>query len=162
MQLSSEQLHQSRNLKKIGPCPYFDLSWVVITWLDMSRLDLSWLDFSLLDLSWLNLSWHDLSWLDLSWLDLCCLDHPWLDLSWPDLARANKPNFSFLGYIEHWFQVLHEVAGWSHLNNNATLWPKLRVRTCQNSVWLPSWAECGNEKKKKPHQDLPEGSVLQT
>ena len=31
-------------------------------------------------------------------------------------------------------QVIHWVAGgWSHLHNNATLWPNLQVRTCKNS-----------------------------
>ena len=99
---------------------------------------------------------------DLTFPDLNCVVLTIPDLTCPDLARANKLNFSFLGYIEHWFQVLHKVAGWSHLNSNATLWPNLQVRTCKNSSWLPSWTECGNKKKRNPHLDRPEGSALQT
>ena len=41
---------------------------------------------------------------DLTYPDLTSVDLTIPDLTCPDLSRANKPNFSFLGYyIEHWF-----------------------------------------------------------
>ena len=44
------------------------------------------------------------------------------------------------------------MAGWSHLSNNATLWPNVQVRTCKTWSWLPSWAECGNKKRRAPNK----------
>ena len=43
---SKLKFSNSQNLKKIGPCPYFDLSWVDQTWLYLSLLDLTWPDLT--------------------------------------------------------------------------------------------------------------------
>ena len=133
------------------------LTWPVQTWPFLAWFLPTWP-------SWLNLSWHDLSWLDLSlldlsWVDQYWLDYPWLDLSWLDLSRANKPNISFLGYIEHWFQVLHKVAGFSHLSNNAAQPASEDLQYIKLTSKLGRVAECGNKKNKSPQLDLPEGNV---
>ena len=150
------------------------LSWLDISWLDLSWLDLSWLDLSRLDLSWLNFSlldppdwtcpgktYPDLTYHDLTYPELTSIDLTIPDLTCPDGTCPEVKTKYQLSRL-HRTLILHKVAGWSHLSNNATLRPNVQVRTWKTSSWLPSWAECGNKKKESPQQDLPEGNVLQT
>ena len=50
-------------------------------------------------------------------------------------------------------QVIHQVGGWSHVDNHATLWPNLQVETCKlelNLSLVPSLATVGKNRDTIP------------
>ena len=97
------------------------------------------------------MTYPDLTYHDLTYPELTSIDLTIPDLTCPDGTSPEVKTKYQLSRL-HRTLILHKVAGWSHLSNNATLRPNVQVRTWKTSSWLPSWAECGNKKRRAPNK----------